>query len=106
MPDFSNEADELLAIHAEFAIAVRYTGAGLTDQDVDAVESDEAATDFLGPGKTLRQTSFEILKDALPSRPGKGDTIVHPDGTHWTVDDIAWRRDIGAWILGVVEVTP
>lgn len=104
MPDFADESDELAAIHAEFATPVRYTGAGLTDAEIAAVESDTAAADFMGPGRTLRQTAFEIPESALPLRPAKGNTIVHPDGTTWSVDDITWRRDIGAWVLGVVEV--
>lgn len=101
MPDFPDAAAELAAIRAEFAVEVFYTGGGFIDEPVQAVESEEIADSFVGPGETLRRTTFEIGLDDLPTDPAKGHTLIHPDGTEWRVIEFARRRDIGAWLLTV-----
>jgi hypothetical protein len=105
MRDF--EAAAAASIHATFAaeLPVRYTGAGLINQPVQAVKSDTSAEPFQGAGNTLRQISFEIQQAALPGEPGKGNGIVEDDGAGqaWLVNDVTRRDDIGAWILVVEE---
>lgn len=103
MTDVPGADAELAAIHAEFAVPVTYTGAGLAGESVDAVVSDVAADVFQGPGDTLRQISFEVLFGSLPGTPDKGDTITDADDTVWVVDDVTRRGDVGAWVLVVVE---
>lgn len=95
-------AEEAADIHAAFADTVTYSGAGLTNAPIAAVKSDIAAEAFQGPGNTLREVSFEVLKSALPQAPAKGNTIVH-DGTAWKVNEIRSRDDVAAWTLIVEE---
>lgn len=96
----------LAAIHAAFAKPVRYTGAGLTAGQVQAVRSDKAADAFQGPGETLREVCFEIPVDELPQQPNKGDLLVDRDGAgdSWIVIDVTRRDDVDAWAL-VVELS-
>lgn len=102
-------ANAAAAIHAAFReeLPVRYTGAGVTNRSVAAVKVDIAADSFQGPGKTLRQISFEVQQCALPEPPGKGNRIVEldGDGTVWRVIDITRRDDVGAWVLIVEQWT-
>lgn len=100
VPDGSAEA---AAIHAEFAVPVRYTGAGLTDAPVDAVPIDVAADPFMGAGSSARTHIYEIREGVFIDNPVNGDTIVDGADT-WRVIDVTRRRDIDAWHL-TVELT-
>jgi hypothetical protein len=85
----AHEAAALAAIDAAFAIDILYTGAGLEAEALSAIKSDVAASDFQGPGNTLREISFEINDSDLPERPRKGNGIVEVDtGLSWEVNDI------------------
>lgn len=98
------EAAALAAIDAAFAVDIVYDGAGLTDASLTAIKSDVDASEFPGPGNTLRQISFEVPLADLPALPRKGNTIVEVDtGATWEVDDITALSEIGKWRLIVVE---
>jgi len=98
-------AAALADIHAAFAAPVRYTGAGLSAGQVQAVRSDRPADSFQGPGGTLREVGFEIRAAQLPQEPDKGDELVENDGSGpaWRVVDITRRDDVDAWHL-IVEL--
>lgn len=95
-------AEAAADIHAALADPVIYNGAGLTNEEIDAIKSDVEAGEFQGAGNTLRQVSFEVRQSALLEDPAKGDTIAE-DGNNWKVNEIIRRDDIGAWWLIVEE---
>ena len=103
---FLDVADE---IHGEFAMPVRYTGAGLSNAAITAIKSDVAADLFQGPGETAREISFEVRQADLPLRPRKGELLAEGeagDGVVWEVIQITPLVDVGAWKLVVSEATP
>ena len=101
MSDFPGADAAAHEIHAEFALPIRYTGAGVTNKALDAVKANSPAAVFQGAGSTARQTSFEILCADLPQRPGRRDLIVENDGTgrRWSVIDVTDRDDVNAWVV-------
>ena len=96
-------AEELAAIHAEFAEDVTYTGAGLDGETIAAVPSNVAAEPFQHAGDGLRTRFFEVMKAVLPGRPEGGDVIVDADGIQWRVIERQDRADVLAWVLIVEE---
>ena len=101
MSDFPGADEAAAEIHAEFAQAIRYTGAGVANKALDAVKANSPAAVFQGAGSTARQTSFEIPYADLPERPGKRDLIVENDGAgrRWSVIDVTDRDDVNAWVV-------
>ena len=110
MPIPGEEA-ALADIHSVFAQEVLYTGGGLTDEAIAAVESDDAAADFMGTGDGLRSRSYEIRFAAWTAagalgEPEKDDLLTDAEGAVWTVIDPVRRSDIAAWVLMVEEYEP
>lgn len=85
-------------IHATFAETIVYTGAGKTAEAVAAVRSDVEADPFAGPGKSLRQVTYEVLKADFAVKPENGETFV-ADGLNWRVINVVDRDDVFAWVL-------
>ncbi len=96
-------AEELAAIHAEFAEDITYVGAGVDGETIAAVPSNLPAESFMHAGDGLRTRSFEILYSDLPGRPETDDTIVETNGAHWRVIERQDRDDVLAWVLIVEE---
>ena len=94
-------ADELAAIHVEFAEAVTYDGAGLSDASIDAVEVSRAGSDFIGQGASVREKAFEVRYAALPEDPAIGNTITDAASAVWRVIDLERHDDVSAWWLFV-----
>jgi hypothetical protein len=99
----AHEAAALAAIDAAFAVDILYTGAALEAAPLSAIKSDVPASDFQGPGNTLREISFEINDVDLPERPRKGNVIVEVETSQsWKVNDITLLAEFGKWRL-IVE---
>lgn len=80
-----------------------YTGAGLSGLPIWAIWSDVPASDFAGPGQTLRKVTYEIKQSDLPERPDKTNRFAHR-GRTWKVEDVTQRDDIGKWELVVEDL--
>jgi hypothetical protein len=92
------------AIAAVFADPepVIYTQGGVILPPIGAVRSDAAAPAFAGAGSTLRKTTYEIAKAALPAEPTKKDSFIHR-GRKWTIDDRTSLDANDAWLLVVSD---
>lgn len=97
-------AEELAAIHAEFAEDVTYVGGGVDGEIISAVPSNVPAEAFMHAGDGLRTRSFEVLYSTLPDQPETGDTIIETNGDQWRVIERQDRDDVLAWVLIVEEV--
>lgn len=69
---------------------------------IRVVRSDAAAPAFAGAGSTLRKTSYEIPKTALPDEPSKKDSFTHR-GRRWSIDDRTSLDASNAWLLVVSD---
>lgn len=98
----SDDAD-LLAIHAEYARRVLFTGGGVVAKPIGAVRSLGTAPAFQGPGQTARKRTYELLKADVPEKPDKSSTLV--DGGSWRVIEATDRADALAWVVAVERIT-
>jgi hypothetical protein len=92
------------AITATFADPepIIYTHKGEKVGEIRAIRSDAAAPAFAGAGSTLRKTSYEIPKTALPGDPSKKDRFTHR-GRIWAVDEGTSLDANDAWLLIVSD---
>lgn len=82
-----------------------YSGAGLVAEPIFAIRSDNAAPDFAGEGRTLRQVTYEVAQSDLPMRPDKSNTFTHR-AHNWKVEDVTPRDDLAPpkWELVVIDL--